>query len=168
MSSGNTSPASRAVNRIPRNTVSILSPSSPHLPSTPMHVGIGRSGYHPAWKPLSVVGVSPLELSGKTGPIFGMELLFQVPPPLHGSHSPSKAGPHELSAPGSPARVSEALTLHSPGPLPRVSVTTKTLPKAFVSSHIPAQLPLVTRWEGCSGETRQETREFKRRGTNMT
>lgn len=50
------------------------------------------------------------------------------------------------------------LTLHSPCPHSLALVSQpKILPLAFVSSHIPAQLPLVARWEGCSGETRQET-----------
>lgn len=55
----------------------------------------------------------------ETGPIFGIKLLFQVPPPLSGPHSPSKAGPHELSAPRCPSRVSEAAHPAQPSPTPR-------------------------------------------------
>lgn len=79
-------------------------------------------------------------------------MVSRTPTPICPPHSPSKAGARERSA-----RVSNAAHTAQPSPpLPGVSVTTKTLPLAFVSSHIPAQLPLVTRWEGWNktGKTR--------------
>lgn len=176
---GNTSPAPRAVNSPWGNAVSVLSPSFPHLPVTPMQglvlsAGTGRSGCNPARAPVpNSPGKLPSALRVPTALSSGsaagpqrvrIKMVSQVPPPRFALHCPSKAGHCELSA-----RVSNAAHTAQPSPpFPGVSVTTKTLPLAFVSSHIPAQLPLVIRWEGCSGETRQETREFKGRGTNTT
>lgn len=120
---GNTSPAPRAVNSPPGNAVSVLSLSFPHFPAQGLvlSVGTGKSGCNPArahvpdspGKLLNAVGV-PTVLSGETaaGPIFGIgiKMVSPVPPPRFALHSPSKAGPRELSG------LVTRLTLHSPRP----------------------------------------------------
>lgn len=123
----------------------LTAPSAP--PATPAQGWV--------WDAALLLGMPPSAITFRDE-----ERDFRVPPTLFRPAKPQK-GRTPCAA-----QVSSTLTLHGPGPSHAVSVTPRTLPAVEVSSHIPAQLPLVTRWEGHSG--RQDGRHQSFRGEGQT